>query len=139
MQKITAVAFLYNDWKLFLAKRAETKKFLPWKFELPWGHIEFGEEVEDGLKREINEEFNINVVIGDPFYVFTYTNNENTKHTVEIVYFVKLKDKNQKISLNPLDHSEYKWVNSNELQIYLEKNDNEYKAAIKWFDILEWK
>ncbi len=139
MQKITAVAFLYNEWKLFIAKRSEIKKFLPWKYELPWGHIEFGETMDNWLKREMKEEFGIDVIIEKPFYVFTYTNQDNTKHTVEIVYFVKLQQLDQKIILNEDDHSEYRWITKKEITKYFQKNDEELNAGIKWFEILEQK
>jgi len=43
-QVITACAFIHHTFdgveKVFLPKRAETKKFLPGVYELPGGHIE---------------------------------------------------------------------------------------------------
>ena len=60
-QVIVAAAFISHKFdgvtKVFLPKRAATKKFLPNVFELPGGHIDFGEDIETGLKREIFEEF----------------------------------------------------------------------------------
>ena len=78
-QVITACAFIHQEFdgveKVFLPKRAETKKFLPGVYELPGGHIDFGEDPVVGLEREIDEEFGAKVEVGDPFYVFTYTND----------------------------------------------------------------
>lgn len=140
VQKITACAFLHKDGKLFVARRADTKKFLPGIYELPGGHIEFGETMEEGLAREMKEEFGIEVVVGDPFYTFTYTNQENSKHTIEVVYFSQLKNPNQEIKLNPDDHSEYMWLTKKEVkEIFLKQNENEGKAAIKGFEILSRK
>jgi 8-oxo-dGTP pyrophosphatase MutT (NUDIX family) len=72
-QVISACAFIHHDFdgvkKVFLAKRAATKKFLPGVFELPGGHTDVGEEIVAGLKREIQEEFEMNASIGDPFFV----------------------------------------------------------------------
>ena len=49
-QVITAVAFIHAKFdgvtKVFLPKRADTKKFLPGVFELLGGHIDFGEELD---------------------------------------------------------------------------------------------
>lgn len=77
-QVITACAFIHHQidgvQKVFLAKRAATKKFLPDVFELPGGHIDFGEDVTAGLAREVAEEFDMTISVGDPFFVFTYTN-----------------------------------------------------------------
>jgi ADP-ribose pyrophosphatase YjhB (NUDIX family) len=58
-QVITACAFIHQQFdgveKVFLPRRALTKKFLPGVFELPGGHIDFGEDIVVGLKREIME------------------------------------------------------------------------------------
>ena len=70
-QVITACAFIHRQIdgveKVFLPKRADTKKFLPSVYELPGGHIDFGEDPITGLKREIDEEFGMEVEVGDPF------------------------------------------------------------------------
>lgn len=59
-QVITACAAIYrkgsNGHEIMVARRALTKKFLPGKFELPGGHIEFGETLVGGLCRELKEE-----------------------------------------------------------------------------------
>jgi 8-oxo-dGTP pyrophosphatase MutT (NUDIX family) len=54
-QVFTACAFIHHAFdgveKVFLPRRAATKKFLPNVFEVPGGHIDFGEDIADGLKR----------------------------------------------------------------------------------------
>ena len=71
-QVITACAFIHHSFdgveKVFLPKRADSKKFLPGVYELPGGHIEFGEDPRDGLIREIKEEFNAQIEVKDLFY-----------------------------------------------------------------------
>jgi 8-oxo-dGTP pyrophosphatase MutT (NUDIX family) len=46
-QVITACAFIHQKVdgvdKVFMARRADTKKFMPGIYELPGGHIDFGE------------------------------------------------------------------------------------------------
>jgi 8-oxo-dGTP diphosphatase len=139
IQKITACAFIHKDGKLFVARRADTKKFLPGKYELPGGHIEFGETMEKGLEREIMEEFGFEVVIGEPFYVFTNTRDNNTVHSVEVDYFVTLADPNQNIELNPEDHSEYRWITQAEILNFFEEDDEEGRAIKKGFEVLQEK
>lgn len=51
------------------------KKFLPGKYEIPGGRIDYGEDIEIGLIREIKEELGVDVILGDSFAVFTYTND----------------------------------------------------------------
>lgn len=136
-QKITACAFLHKDGRLFIAKRAATKKFLPNKWELPGGHIEFGETLEEGLQREFQEEFHVSVKVDMPFYAFTYTREKDGEmlHVVEIIYFTTLADNNQTIQLNPEDHSEYKWLSTDEVDNFMQPDD-EAKAVKKGFDLL---
>ncbi|MCL5433066.1 MAG: NUDIX domain-containing protein [Patescibacteria group bacterium] len=134
-QIITACVFIYKKGKVLVAKRAKTKKFLPGKYELPGGHIEFGETIEDGLIREIDEEFHIGIRIGDPYYIFTYV--YKNEHVVEIEYFAEIKNKNQKIRINQKDHSEYKWITEQEIEKYFSDNDLERRALKRGFKI--WK
>lgn len=118
-QVITACAFIHQKFngvdKVFLPKRANTKKFLPGAYELPGGHIDFGEELVDGLKREIREEFGVEIEVGDPFYVFTYTNNIKRSHSIEVDYFARFLGDLNEIKLNPEDHSGFAWFAEDEL------------------------
>lgn len=135
-QEITACAFLYKDSKVFVAKRADTKSFLPGVYELPGGHIEFGETIEDGLKRELQEEFHVDIIIGEPFFAFTYLSKENTVYTVEIDYFATLKDTAQEIRSNPQDHSEWRWIAENEIDTYFKADDTAQTILHKGFRML---
>lgn len=132
-QAITACVFLHKKGKLFIAKRSDSKKFLPGKYELVGGHIEFGETIEKGLKREVKEELHIDVKIENPFYVFTYLSENGDKHLVEIDYFAKMVNPSQSIRLNLKDHSEYKWITSEEIDNYFPPDDPERLAAKKGF------
>ena len=112
-QVITACALIHQVFdgveKIFLPKRAAAKKFLPGIFELPGGHINFGEDIVSGLTREIREEFGMDISVGDPFYVFTYTNEVKGSHSIEVDYFATFSTPISEIKLNPEDHSEYFW------------------------------
>ena len=143
-QVITACAFIhcYVDGveKVFLPKRAETKKFLPGVYELPGGHIEFGEELVVGLAREIMEEFGMRVHIGDPFVAFTYTNHVKGSHSVEVVYFAEFADPLENITLHPEDHSLFGWFSGEEISNAYTENKNaddpEMLAIKKGFALL---
>jgi 8-oxo-dGTP diphosphatase len=136
IQTITACVFLYKDGKLFTARRADNKKLFPGKFELIGGHIEFGETVEDGLKREIAEEIHAEIVVENPYHVFTYLAKDGLEHSVEIDYFARLADEKQEIKLNTEDHSEYAWISEEEIDKYFEDGDDEKVAVQKGFQML---
>jgi 8-oxo-dGTP pyrophosphatase MutT (NUDIX family) len=143
-QVITACAFIHRQIdgvdKVFLPKRAATKKFLPDVYELPGGHIDYGEDIVVGLKREIEEEFGVTVNVGDPFAVFTYTNDIKGSHSIEVIYFARLIDDPDAITLNPEDHSEAGWFAENELSKVTTQNkdidDIEFVSIKKGFALL---
>lgn len=143
-QVITACAFIHHNFdgteRVFLPKRAKTKKFLPEVFEMPGGHIDFGEDMITGLKREIKEEFGMNVAIGDPFAAFTYANEVKRSHSIEVVYFAHFTDPLEKIKLDPADHSEFQWFSAHDLpNAYSNQkgaDDIEFRIAQKAFSLL---
>lgn len=144
-QVITACAFIHQELdgvhKVFMAKRADTKKFLPGVYEIPGGHIDFGETTENGLVREIREEFGVDVRLGDPFAVFTYANEVKGSHSIEVIYFAKLVDTDTDIKPNPEDHSVCGWFSEVELpQTFVSEKDiedDEVKAIYRGFDLLK--
>lgn len=118
-QVISACAFIHRKVdgveKVFLPKRAATKKFLPGVFELPGGHIDYGEDIVTGLKREITEEFGMTIEVGDAFFAFTYTNDVKGSHSIEVDYFATFVENPENVKLDPEDHSEYGWFAEDEL------------------------
>lgn len=144
-QVITACALICHNFdgvmKVFLPRRADTKKFLPGVYEIPGGHIDFGENIVEGLKREVKEELQIDINIGDPFAVFDYTNPIKGSHSVEIIYFASLVGIPEDIKLHPDDHSTSVWVSQDELHTIetSEKgsSDPELKAIRKAFALLK--
>ncbi len=143
-QVITACAFIHQEIegleKVFLPKRADTKKFLPGVYELPGGHIDFGEELVSGLKREIYEELGMEIKIGDPFHVFTYTNDIKRSHSIEVIYFARFVSELEELSLTPEDHSGYGWFAESELINATTEgkalDDIEFQAIRKGFALL---
>jgi 8-oxo-dGTP pyrophosphatase MutT (NUDIX family) len=119
-QVITACAFIHQQIdgveKLFWPKRADTKKFLPGVRELPGGHIDFGEDLITGLCREIKEEFNMTISVGDAFAAFTYANEIKGSHSIEVVFFARFTNPVENIQLNPEDHSTYGWFAEPEIE-----------------------
>jgi len=102
-------------------------------WETPGGHLEIGEEIINGLKREIKEETNLITKILFPFNV--YSANANKKNSViGINYLVKYRSGKVKIDDN--EHSKYKWANISDIRklknsIGLQKEINAYVSFLK--------
>lgn len=137
-QTIVACAFIRGAGNtVLIAKRAPTKKFLPDKYELPGGHVEFGEIPEDALKRELVEEMEIAIETEMPFYTFSSVIDNGMDHYIEILYFAHLKDGKQRIKLKPEDHSEFRWVTEAEVSKYYDADDQEGMGLKRGFEILK--
>jgi len=144
-QVFTACAFIWHEFdgvkKVFLPKRATTKKFLPSVYELPGGHIDYGEDLLAGLRREIMEEFAMRIRVGDPFAVFTYINDVKQSHSIEVIYFAQFADPIENIEIHPDDHQTYGWYAENELeQLYSTQkgsDDLEFPHVKKAFELLD--
>ena len=134
---------MHGGEKVFLAKRAETKKFLSGAYELPGGHIEYGEDMVHGLQREIFEEFQMKIKVGDPFAAFTYTNEIKGSHSIEVIYFAQFEGSLADIKIHPNHHSEFGWFAEDELNRVISQNKNEddpeIQAMKKGFSLLKGK
>jgi 8-oxo-dGTP diphosphatase len=137
-QAIVGSAFIHMDDKVLIARRSDNKHFLPGIWEIPGGHVEFGESLSEAIAREVEEELHIQVMVGDPFYSFTYLPKPD-RHIVEIDCFATLNDDLQEIKLNGEDHSEYKWIGRSEIDIYFDSEDRTRKALIRGFELLNTK
>lgn len=151
-QVISVCAFVHHNFngitKVFLPKRADTKKFLPGLYELPGGHVDFGEDIITGLKREIQEELGMTVSVGDPFAAFTYKNLVKGSHSIEVIYFATFNESFDQITIDQHDHSNFGWFNKDEVKEarsqlvpethveHAQNNDAEYQTIMKGFDIL---
>ena len=76
-------AIIENEGKILIARRAADQK-LAGKWEFPGGKVEDGESPEECLKRELEEEFGIQVEVGE----FITSNNHHYDHiSIELLAF----------------------------------------------------
>ncbi|NLY77594.1 MAG: NUDIX domain-containing protein [Tissierellia bacterium] len=105
---------LFNN-KALILKRSEKDRINPGKWEFVGGKINFNEELEDALKREIKEEASIDIEVDDILYATNYRTSP-TRNDVVIVY--KCHAISDKVKLSK-EHSDYKWVTEAELEKYI--------------------
>ena len=75
-------AIIEKAGKILIARRASDQK-LAGKWEFPGGKVEDGESPEECLKRELEEEFGVQVEVGE----FIYSNKHHYDHISIYVRF----------------------------------------------------
>ena len=107
MIDVTA-AILVKDGRVLIAKRKPDDK-LPHKWEFPGGKIEAGESAQECLKREIREEFSIEIRVGEFLgeSVFHYPHAS--------IRLLAYRAKWQVGDLALKDHADYAWVQCDQL------------------------
>lgn len=122
-------AFLYEKPGEFLM----LKRSIPYhgekicRWDIPGGRIKPGEKVEKALKREVREETGLVLEKIEKILAVQDILRIKGKHIVRITYLVKCKP--GKIKIDPKEHSEYKWINLQDLKKY--KMDSFLSPVIK--------
>ena len=128
---VGAGAIIFNDeGKVFIAKRGKKARNERGKWDFPGGSVEFGETCEDAVKRELMEEFGIEIKIIKLLEVVDHILPEEKQHWVSPSYIAKLVKGFPKI-MEPEKCDEIKWVeiseiNPEELSISSRSNFNKY-------------
>lgn len=125
IQKTTVKGVLKRNDKILFVK--DTKGV----WELPGGKIDFGENPEETLKRELKEELGLNNVrIGKIIDIWTFTSQkENTDYQFIVLVYECLSDEKE-IKYSD-EHIEYKWIPISEVES-LNMRDG-YKKSVKKF------
>lgn len=127
-QKIGVTAFILNhENKVLIVKRSKTDSFLPGFYELPGGKVEFGESLEQALRREVKEETNLDIKIISPYSSFSYVSQNGLKHTIDIQFIARALSKNSQVKLSG-EHESFNWMDLTEIKKF--KFSKEMKNVI---------
>jgi 8-oxo-dGTP diphosphatase len=98
---------------ILIAQRRSDDRFAPLCWEFPGGKVEFAEDPRVCLKREIKEELNIEIEVGEVFDVSSHVYNldDERLHVVLLFYSCRC------ISgqLTPLEVADVRWIKREEL------------------------
>ena len=112
MKTVIVLTGILNDNDLYLVvKRSEDDMLFPGSWEFPGGHLEYGEKLLEGLKRELKEEIGYEKDI--KAQIISYDDEiENDIHHIEINFLIKVNKDDVNIKLSE-EHTDYKWVKKN--------------------------
>jgi len=107
-------ALIIKDDKLLLIRKSAVDTKNPFKWELPGGRKQVGENVDEHIIREVYEEVGLRVKPGALFDIWNFTLHINEKPitVVAVARFCELIDEDIKITEDIIDN--YKWVEINE-------------------------
>lgn len=110
--RIVLTGILKDNDELLVVKRSEDDELYPGAWEFPGGHLEEGETLKEGLKRELFEEIGLDIdfnpIITHYFDEIKEKNNEIT-HNIELDFIIEV-DKTKIIVNLSSEHTNYKWV-----------------------------
>lgn len=107
--QVVGAVFIKNG-AVFAAMRGASKyTYIANKYEFPGGKIEDGESPQEALKRELQEEMDLDAVIGRH-----YMTAEHTYPDFDIVLQVYLCE--MKSEFNLREHASFRWLSAEELQ-----------------------
>ena len=129
MQKVAAAVIVKYE-KYFIAKRKEGGS-LSNKWEFPGGKVEYGETPQEGLIREIREEFDVEINVKD-FIGSHRFYNENKEYEL-MAYFAEFVSG----ELILKEHKEIRWITLSEFDYFdLAESDRAIVSIIKQKDQL---
>ncbi len=113
-------AVIVNEGKALIIKRSKIAHFSGGTWETVGGKVEFGEDLETALKREVMEEVGLEIKIEHILYAATFK-TDPFRQMVIITYLCKSENKDVKLSS---EHEDYLWAGPKELKQLLPTNIN---------------
>lgn len=118
--RIVLTGILKDNDLFLIVKRNENDDLYPGAWEFPGGHLEDGETLKDGLKRELKEEIGFTdefEPIITHYYDEVKEKNNELIHDLEIDFIINVDRPKVSIKLSD-EHCDYKWVTKD--SVYLD-------------------
>ena len=111
--EIVLTGILKSNDEFLVVKRSENDDLYPGAWEFPGGHLENGETLKEGLKRELFEEIGFSSEF-EPIITHYYdevkNKNDELIHDLEIDFIINVNKSDVNVILSE-EHCDYKWVN----------------------------
>lgn len=110
---IATKAIIQNqEWKVLILYKSKEEDINPNSFDIPWGRLERGEELEKWITREVKEETNLNIEVNKVTRTRWFTKND--LHLVGITYLANMQNNQDNIILS-WEHDNYFWKTKEEI------------------------
>lgn len=103
---------IVNGGRVLIVKRADNDEVGAGTWECVGGKIEFGEELEAALIREIKEEVGLNVTVEKLLFATTFK-TDPTRQVVILTYLCRSEVADVRLSM---EHLEFLWANKDQLK-----------------------
>lgn len=131
--KRSIACIAYENGKVLIAHRNPTGE-MGNRWEFPGGKVENGESDEISIIREMSEEFGINVQVISKITTGSFMHN-GAESLLE-VYLIKVPHDGLSTTYALTEHSEYKWVNINDIpkDNFVDSDLSIYPEVVKFID-----
>ncbi len=109
---IVLTGILKSKDEFLVVRRQEHDSLYPGAWEFPGGHLEEGELLLEGLKRELKEEIGFDADCSPKithYYDTLVEENNVLEHHIELDFVIEVEKENLAISLSE-EHEDYAWV-----------------------------
>ena len=106
-------SWIKKDNKYLVTRRSNSDDFMPGFWDTPGGGIDFGENHQHALIREIKEESGLDVKINK--LIFCHDILYPNRHWFVLIYECEIVGE-EIITIDPNEHDEYRWVTIDDLK-----------------------
>ena len=123
----------YRDGKIFIAKR-QNKGDMGGRWEFPGGKIDGDESFEVAIKREMKEEFGVDVTVGEHICHSTFVHKSKCCECTLDAFEVHFAHDGMEKPFTLTEHTDYKWVDIEEIPSlnFVDSDLGIYKEVLAW-------